>query len=473
MAEGGTMKQAIFLKFIQIILVVLVLSSSIFYIASSSALLKNSRKDMKYTLKAMDEVLDYNGDLEKEIGDLKPTLSENRSRFTVISLDGTVAADTGEVPVASLDNHGDREEVKEALAEGVGTARRYSKTLKESMLYVAIRSSKSDYILRMAIPYTGMKENLILLLPAVWLSFLAAIMYSAFSADSFAESITRPLKEISQEMLKVNGDYTDLSFERYQYPEINIIAETTTRMSKNVKDYLTQIEREKQIRQEFFSNASHELKTPITSVQGYAELLESGIIQDEAQKADFIKRIKKEAGNMNNLINDILMISRLETKEAEVLKSDVRLSILVEDIIESLEPLAASHEVLLHMDCKPVCIYANGQQMKELIGNLVSNAVKYNKPGGEVWITVREEDRNIIIRVKDNGMGIPKESLGRIFERFYRVDKGRSKKQGGTGLGLSIVKHIVNFYHGTITVESTIDVGTEFMVKIPVQGKTL
>jgi two-component system phosphate regulon sensor histidine kinase PhoR len=188
MTEGGTMKQAIFLKFIQIILVVLVLSSSIFYIASSSALLKNSRKDMKYTLKAMDEVLDYNGDLEKEIGDLKPTLSENRSRFTVISLDGTVAADTGEVPVASLDNHGDREEVKEALAGGTGTARRYSKTLKESMLYVAIRSSKSDYILRMAIPYTGMKENLILLLPAVWLSFLAAIMYSAFSADSFAES---------------------------------------------------------------------------------------------------------------------------------------------------------------------------------------------------------------------------------------------------------------------------------------------
>lgn len=465
------MKQAIFMKFIQIILVVLVLSSSIFYIASSSALLKNSRKDMRYTLKAMDEVLNYSGNIEEEIGELKQTLSENHSRFTVIRLDGTVAADTEEVTVASLDNHGEREEVKEALTQGEGTSRRYSNTLKENMLYVAIRSSKADYILRMAIPYTGMKEYLMLLLPAVWLSFLAAIMYSAFSADSFAESITRPLKEISQEMLKVNGDYTDLSFETYQYPEINIIAETTTRMSRNVKEYLSQIEREKQIRQEFFSNASHELKTPITSVQGYAELLENGIIQDEEQKADFIKRIKKEAGNMDNLINDILMISRLETKEAEILRSDVRLSILVEDIIESLEPLAASHEVLMHMDCKPICIYANGQQMKELIGNLISNAVKYNKPGGEVWITVTEEDRNVVIRVKDNGMGIPKESLGRIFERFYRVDKGRSKKQGGTGLGLSIVKHIVHFYQGTITVQSVLDVGTEFTVRIPIQGK--
>jgi two-component system phosphate regulon sensor histidine kinase PhoR len=339
------------------------------------------------------------------------------------------------------------------------------------MLYVAIRSTESDFILRMAIPYTGMKEYLMLLLPAVWLTFLIAIMYSAFSADSFATSITKPLKEISQEMLKVKGDYTDLSFETYQYPEINIIAETTTKMSKNVKDYLNQIEMEKQIRQEFFSNASHELKTPITSVQGYAELLESGIIQEEGQKRDFLNRIKKEAANMNNLINDILMISRLETKDAEVLKTNVRLSIVLDDIIESIKPLAASHEVLIHMDCKPICIYANTQQMKELFGNLISNAVKYNKPGGEVWVKVREEDRNLIVQVKDNGVGIPKESLSRIFERFYRVDKGRSKKQGGTGLGLSIVKHIVNFYHGTISVRSELDKETEFTVKIPIKGK--
>ncbi|MFR3727326.1 sensor histidine kinase [Lacrimispora sp.] len=465
------MRRAIFAKFLQVILVVLLLSTFIFYIASSSALLKNSRKDMLYTLSAIDKIINYSGDITGEVEKLKTVLNGKQSRFTVIRMDGVVVADTIDVPVASLDNHSEREEVKKAKEEGEGYSRRYSDTLKENMLYVAIRSAESDYILRMATPYTGMKEYLMLLLPAVWLSFLVAIMYSAFSADSFAESITKPLKEISQEMLKVNGDYTDLSFETYQYPEINIIAETTTKMSSNVKDYLNQIEMEKQIRQEFFSNASHELKTPITSVQGYAELLESGIIADEGQKKDFINRIKKEAVNMNNLINDILMISKLETKEAEVLMSDVRLSIVLDDIIESIKPLAASHEVLIHMDCKPLCIYANGQQMKELFGNLITNAVKYNKPGGEVWVKVTEEDRNVIIQVKDNGMGIPKDSLGRIFERFYRVDKGRSKKQGGTGLGLSIVKHIVNFYHGTITVQSELDVGTEFTVKIPIQGK--
>jgi two-component system phosphate regulon sensor histidine kinase PhoR len=465
------MRKAIFAKFLQVILVVLFLSTFIFYIASSSALLKNSRKDMLYTLSAIDKVLDYNGNFIGEVEKLKTVLDEKQGRFTVIRMDGTVIADTGDVPVSSLDNHSERTEVKEAKEEGTGYSRRYSDTLKENMLYVAIHSTESDFILRMAIPYTGMKEYLMLLLPAVWLTFLIAIMYSAFSADNFAESITKPLKEISQEMLKVKGDYTDLSFETYQYPEINIIAETTTKMSKNVKDYLNQIDLEKQIRQEFFSNASHELKTPITSVQGYAELLESGIIQEEGQKRDFLNRIKKEAANMNNLINDILMISRLETKDAEVLKTNVRLSIVLDDIIESIKPLAASHEVLIHMDCKPICIYANTQQMKELFGNLISNAVKYNKPGGEVWVKVREEDRNLIVQVKDNGVGIPKESLSRIFERFYRVDKGRSKKQGGTGLGLSIVKHIVQFYHGTISVRSELDKETEFTVKIPIKGK--
>lgn len=465
------MRKAIFAKFIQVILAALVLNSAIFYIAASSALLKNSRKDMIYTLKAIDSVLDYRGSLEEEVIQLESTVSENNSRFTVIRRDGSVAADTGVLETSVMDNHLDRDEIKQVLSEGQGYSRRYSGTLKQNMLYVAVMSEHADYILRMAVPYTGMREYLLLLLPAVWLGFLAALIYSALSADSFAASVTKPLKEISQEMLKVNGDYTDLSFETYQYPEINIIAETTTEMSKNVKEYLNQIEKEKQIRQEFFSNASHELKTPITSVSGYAELLESGIITDEEQRREFVRRIKKETAHMTGLINDILTISRLETKEAEVEFTDVRMTAIVKDIVDSLKPLAASHEVFIHTDLSPVTIRANERQMKELVENLLSNAVKYNKPGGEVWLAVTDEGGDMVIRVKDNGVGIPKDSLKRIFERFYRVDKGRSRKQGGTGLGLSIVKHIVNFYHGIIFVKSELDAGTEFTVKIPISRK--
>ena len=177
------------------------------------------------------------------------------------------------------------------------------------------------------------------------------------------------------------GDYTELHFEKCQYPELNVIAETTMEMSKNVKAYLSCIDKEKQIRQEFFSNASHELKTPITSIQGYAELMESGMIQDENMKMDFIKRIKREAINMAGLINDILMISRLEAKDAEVVVSDVRVSVLLEEIIDSLKPAAAAGQVFIHCDCQPLSIKANPQQMKELLSNLVSNDVKYNRSG--------------------------------------------------------------------------------------------
>ena len=251
-----------------------------------------------------------------------------------------------------------------------------------------------------------------------------------------------------------------------------MIAETTMEMSKNVKAYLTRIDKEKRIRQEFFGNASHELKTPITSIQGYAELIENGMIQDENMKMDFIKRIKKEAINMAGLINDILMISRLEAKDAEVVVSDVRVSVLLEEIIDSLKPAAAAGQVFMHCDCQPLSIKANPQQMKELLSNLVSNAVKYNRPGGQVWVNIREKDGNMVARVRDNGVGILRK-LDRIFERFYRVDKGRSRKQGGTGLGLSIVKHIVNFYHGTIRVTSQLEEGTEFVVTIPLNWKDL
>ena len=150
-----------------------------------------------------------------------------------------------------------------------------------------------------------------MLLPAAIVSFGAAMLCSLITTQRFVSSVTRPMRDISRKMLQVKGDYTELHFDRYQYPEINVIAETITNMSQNVKEYLSQIDREKQIRQEFFSNASHELKTPITSIQGYAELLESGMIQDESMKMDFARRIKKEAANMTGLINDILMISRL------------------------------------------------------------------------------------------------------------------------------------------------------------------
>ena len=460
------MRRAILQKFILVLFGALILNGLIFYLVGSRVILNSSTRDMLYMLEVLDGSLDYESDLEKTMKKLDSVMDGNNSRLTVIDLDGTVVADT-QAQMDEMDNHLDREEIQDAIEKGSGYARRRSDTLDEGMLYVAYRSKNADVILRAAVPYSGFQQYLPLFFPASALSLLVAVVGSFIVTTRLVSSITKPLQDISKEMLKVKGDYTELNFEHCQYPEINVIADTTMKMSKNVKDYLNQIEKERMIRQEFFSNASHELKTPITSIQGYAELLESGMIQDEATKADFASRIKKEAVRMTGLINDILMISRLEAKEAEVTFSDVRVSVLLEEIIDSLKPQAAEAQVFVHVDCQPLMIHANLQQMRELLTNLISNAIKYNRPGGQVWINIRETDGQMVIRVKDNGVGIPSDSLDRIFERFYRVDKGRSRKQGGTGLGLSIVKHIVNFYHGTIHVSSEPDMGSEFTVFLP------
>ena len=461
------MKRAIFVRFIQVLVIALVINSVIFYIAASSMLLKDSRESMFFTLDSMDRLLDYSGDLDGQVKKLSAVNESHGSRFTVIGPDGRVAADSGVSDTVAMDNHLEREEVRDALADGEGNSIRYSETTGKNMLYAAKMSSSGDYVLRLAVPYAGIPEYLVMLLPAVLLSFAVALLGAAMEAEKFSSSVTRPLMEISKEIAGDGGDYTEFHFKEYKYPEINVIAETINQMSRNVREYLDQINRERQIRQEFFSNASHELKTPITSIQGYAELLESGIVNGEEQRREFLRRIKREAVNMTTLINDILMISRLESREAEVTTADVRVALVLEEVVEALKPMAASSQVLINADCEPCVVVANAQQIKELLSNLIGNAVKYNRPGGQVWVDIHGEGKELVIRVRDNGVGIPKESQSRIFERFYRVDKGRSRKQGGTGLGLAIVKHIVNYYKGTIALTSELDKGTEFVVRLP------
>ncbi len=461
------MKRAIFQRFILILSLALILSGSIFSIVISNILLDQTEKDMFYSVLIADHGLDYQKDLKTQLDQLKKMKGNEAARFTIIDLNGKVIADSDVAVSATMEDHSNREEVKEAIKTGNGYARRRSETLKESMLYVASRSYNSKYIIRIAVPFSGVEQYLRSLIPVILISIGITLIISIILANRFARSITKPMKEIAEEMLKLKEEEPEFHFKRYKYDEMNVIADTTMQMSKAVKESMNRIEFERMIRQEFFSNVSHELKTPLTSVRGYVELLENDMASNEKMKKDFLSRIKKETKNMTNLINDILMISRLETKEAEVVLSEVRISPLVKEVCDSLQPLAKEYGVTVSMNCRPISMVANVQQLRELFGNLITNAIKYNKPDGKVNVMVTLEGKDIIIIVEDTGVGIPEDSKQRVFERFYRVDKGRSKKVGGTGLGLSIVKHIVGYYNGTIELESKLMVGTKFTVRLP------
>lgn len=222
------------------------------------------------------------------------------------------------------------------------------------------------------------------------------------------------------------------------------------------------------LKQEFFSNVSHELKTPITSIQGYAELLYNDFATSKEQEKEFLKIIQKESSNITNLINNILTISKLENKEVEINKCDINIKTIVDEIINSTKPMCIEQNINIINKCEDITMFADYKKIHQLFNNLIVNAIKYNKNNGYVEINCFEDEKNINIIIKDSGIGIPLVDRNRIFERFYRVEKGRSKALGGTGLGLSIVKHIIKYYNGKIKVKSTEGFGSEFIIKIPI-----
>lgn len=465
---GFPLKRAIFHRFAFIIALAIILSCGIFGVAISNIILARSEESMLYTVRIADHGLDYNGDLKEQVDLLRQVRGNEETRFTVVDLDGNVIADSDVDDYSTMENHLDREEVKEALKSGIGYSIRESETLQMSMLYVAALSENEGYILRIAIPFSGMEQYIGILIPGILASISITLVVSLILANRFSRSVTRPLLEIADEMQKLKDENPEFHFNQYQYDEMNVIADTTLQMAKAVKESMNRIEFEKLVRQEFFSNASHELKTPLTSIHGYIELLQNNLATDENMKKEFLSRIKMESDNMTNLINDILLISRLETKEAEVVMSKVRISPLLQEVCKTLEPLAQQFQVSVKTNCKPLSVMANMQQLRELFNNLITNAIKYNKPGGKVEITITSEAKEMVIIVADTGVGIEDEDIQRIFERFYRVEKGRSKRVGGTGLGLSIVKHIVNYYDGSIKVKSKPGEGSKFTIRLPI-----
>lgn len=561
--------KTIFRYFLTVLLVTLVLSSSVSMVILSSQMLENTKHDMLYAVKLVDYQLDESHDLKAQVDALNPLAYNDQTRLTVIDTNGEVLADSGSEEID--ENHKGREEVKQALSEGVGYATRYSSTVKRNMLYVAVFNK--GYIVRLALPYNGIFDNLPTLVRPLGVGVIMSLVIALFLSKRFANTLTAPIQDITTQVTKMK-DYRELEFDSYKYDEFNIIASKleeqaktihdtmkklkseqikingildqmkegfvlldsdltvlmvnrkaqklyghTIKLNCSIKDFIfdfkiinaldhlsdeqqvVEVEKEKEfyncyvakvdygvtllfvniteqhnamkMRQEFFSNVSHELKTPMTSIRGYSELLETGVINDKDVSKKALDKIHDEVNNMSTLINDILMISRLENKDVDVIKHPVHLTPLVDEIIDTMQVEIDKKYLQVDKELEDITYTSNHQHMHQLLSNLITNAIKYNVDGGKIIIKSYQFGRNIIIEVSDTGRGISKIDQGRVFERFFRCDQGRDKETGGTGLGLAIVKHIVQYYQGNITLTSKLHEGTTFKVTLPMEEEVI
>ncbi len=229
---------------------------------------------------------------------------------------------------------------------------------------------------------------------------------------------------------------------------------------------VTQQQKSERMRREFSANVSHELKTPLTAISGYAEVIQTGMAHTPGDIRDFAGRITKEAARLLGLIDDIIRLSSLDERQ-ELPREEADLWEMCRNIAEGLAPAAQERGVALEVHGRSLPLMTVPPLLRELAANLMDNAVKYNREGGRVDVTVARDRETVLLTVTDTGIGIPAESLDRVFERFYRVDKSRSKQTGGTGLGLSIAKHIAEQLGGSINVESTLGEGSAFTVRLP------
>ena len=367
-------------------------------------------------------------------------------RITLIDTDGTVAFDTN-ASIGELDNHGRRPEIQEAFQNGEGEIMRRSATMKKTVFYFALRLDNGQ-VLRVAKESGNVWSMLSALALPLGVMSIALILVSVLLTHFLTTSILAPIEHMASHIDDEEVEVT--------YRELEPFMETIRKQHENIV-------KNSQMRQEFTANVSHELKTPLTAISGYAELIAAGMTTGD-DTIRFAGEISKSSNRLLTLINDILRLSELDAS-TEVPMEEIDLYELAEKCVNMLQINAEKQNVTLMLTGKPTKMQANREMMEELLYNLVSNAIRYNRPYGNVVVSVSREDDHVNLTVEDTGIGISQSDQERVFERFYRVDKSRSKSTGGTGLGLAIVKHVVQCHGARLNMKSQLGSGTRIEIK--------
>lgn len=367
-------------------------------------------------------------------------------RVTWVAKDGTVLYDN-DASADLLSNHNDRPEIREAFTNGVGEAIRKSDTMNKNTFYYAVLLDNGT-VLRVATDAQSLLSVFVSVAPVITLIILIIITVCVVISHLLTKQLLKPIEVMVSNL--ENSDYES------PYKELDPLSEMLRTQHADVLAAA-------KARQDFTANVSHELKTPLTAISGYAELLEGGMVAEE-KRTHFYQEIRKNADRLLALINDIIKLSELDRVNHELAFETIDLYEVAQDCVNELSVSAKLKDITIDMEGSGSVIHGNKELIKELIENLIQNAVRYNNPGGKVMVSVQTMDNVNCLIVKDNGIGIPAADQQRVFERFYRVDKSRSKATGGTGLGLAIVKHIVEIHDAKIELDSAPGVGTTISV---------
>lgn len=405
-----------------------------------------SENQVKENLNAVEAVVEAELKQSTDYAFINNGLDED-TRITLISKDGTVLADSSE-DASKMDNHSNREEFKQAVENGESSTVRRSKTLNENTYYYA-KLLEGGNVLRVSTKADSVNSFFSNILIYVVISIIFVICMSAVISVGITKSIVNPVEELGENL----GNLDDIK----TYDELKPLVDAL----KEQKNRQKALDKQKK---QFTANVSHELKTPLTSIAGYAELIETGMAKPEDIKP-FAGVIRKQALRLVSLSEDIIQLSQLEENdEQKITFESVDIYEICKRCVEALSINAQNKNVTLILNGEGCYVKGNGSLLEELVYNLCDNAIRYNKENGSVTVSVEPLENGARLTVKDTGIGIPDKYKDRIFERFFRVDKSRSKATGGTGLGLAIVKHIAQQHGADLTLDSVLGEGTEITV---------
>ncbi len=398
------------------------------------------------------------------------------ARVTVVAADGRVIADS-EADPRKMENHSHRPEIAQALAGATGTITRKSPTMGVDFLYVAVPSGNGEAV-RFAVSASKVKEQVDAVRAKVLWSALLGFIPSVLLAALVSRHVSKRLAEIIDYAGKLaEGDFGA----RLRNPgrdELGVLGAKLNDTGEKLENMVRELDREhaeleklERIRKDFVINVSHELRTPLASIQGYTETLLDGAVDDPTHNMKFLGIIRQNAERLGRLTADLLALSRIELGRQKFQFNSYYVHRLIEENCDSMRPMADKKQVriLIDVDDPKAEVFCDSEAVHQMLSNLLDNALKYTPEGGSITVGARADDHGMVrFSVRDTGVGIPSDELPRLFERFYRVDKARSRELGGTGLGLAIVKHLAKAQGGEVGVQSEIDQGALFWFTLPI-----